>query len=558
LRSRFWVERTAIAAAAVVLIATATWLVHGETLGYGFHYDDYAFLHPHPAGEVLGSFHGSWDRTGVMVAFYRPVTVVFSALRFELFGLNSVAHHATSLAMFALAAIMLAALLVRITHRAAPGGLAALFFVCHPAVPYSLSAWITNQMHLLQTLAVLGALLWWDAVRNRGIAWWIPLLAFAAVSFAIKEDGIMLLPAILVLHELRRLVVGDTSRHVPWAFAIACGVLLLGLVWLRSTLLGELGGYGRPTMARAWANVSGALYGVYRLVPADRPWQPAASLFATWLPILGLVTWRSISAAARWCLVSGMTIALLFSLPFVFAAKPEQVYMLALGFAVTLAGAAIALFDRVAAAPMGRLGPAVAAAVVAAALTALTLVSRDITRDFAPFGPIVLAHDEIVQSWASVPVEIREYLSRKREPDARARLSSNPVDALDVVTYGTHGRDVTPDGVPYMWMNGTGVEMYVAGTARRVTIPLRHAIEAFGQPAQARIAIDGRLADELTLTTSEWRRSSTALRSQDVPAFSRMHRLRITIDRAWRPTEIIPGSTDGRLLGLQIGTAEVR
>ena len=39
-----------------------------------------------------------------MVKFYRPLTIVLHAIRFELFGLNAVAHHAMSLALFALAA----------------------------------------------------------------------------------------------------------------------------------------------------------------------------------------------------------------------------------------------------------------------------------------------------------------------------------------------------------------------------------------------------------------------------------------------------------------------
>ena len=82
----------------------ATWLVHRETLHYGFEYDDYYFLRPHTLAEVLAAFHGPWDLGGVMVKFYRPLTVVLHAVRFELFGLNAPAHHAVSLTLFAVAA----------------------------------------------------------------------------------------------------------------------------------------------------------------------------------------------------------------------------------------------------------------------------------------------------------------------------------------------------------------------------------------------------------------------------------------------------------------------
>jgi hypothetical protein len=37
-----------------------------------------------------------------------------------------------------------------------------------------------------------------------------------------------------------------------------------------------------------------------------------------------------------------------------------------------------------------------------------------------------------------------------------------------------------------------------------------------------------------------------------------MHRVIITIDHAWRPVTIIPGSHDDRALGLQIGEVQLR
>jgi len=37
-----------------------------------------------------------------------------------------------------------------------------------------------------------------------------------------------------------------------------------------------------------------------------------------------------------------------------------------------------------------------------------------------------------------------------------------------------------------------------------------------------------------------------------------MHRIRVSIDHAWVPAKIIPGSGDGRTLGLQIGVIETR
>jgi hypothetical protein len=535
----------------------ATFLVHGDTLRYGLDYDDYYFLRPYAAEEVLASFHGSWDHTGVMVPFYRPLTVAFSALRFEVFGLNSVVHHAMSLAMFTVAALMVAWLVYRWTSRAIAAVLATALFVCHPAMPYSLVAWITNQMHLLQMLVLLSALVWWDAIRARGLLWWLPLLILGIVAFLIKEDGVVLLPTIIVLHECRRRVMDRASRE-PWAFLASSVVLIALLMAFRGHVLGELGGYSRPSPASGWRNLSTTLWGLYRLVPADRDWQPIASVFVTWLPLAALAAWRWISPAARFCLAGGAATAIVVSLPLVFGTKPEQVYMVAFALVLVLTGAALAMLDLASRSRSPRFATLVASAILAAGIGSLGIVTRAITRDFEPFGPIVLAHDNIVRTWGFVAPELREYLERKREAGAPQRLSPNPLDELSIVTFNVHGRDVSPDGIPYMWMAGTRSEIHLASGARTVVVPLRHAIEAFREGITVKVEANGRLTDEIPLTTSEWRYSTTALRAADVPRVSRMHRIRIAIGHAWRPTDIIPGSIDGRILGLQIGAPMVK
>jgi hypothetical protein len=538
--------------------ALLTYAIYGATLHYGLDYDDYHFLRPHARADVLDAFRGSWDRSGVMVPFYRPLTVAFSALRFELFGLNAIAHHALSLVLFTAAALLIARFVHRSTSRSSAAILTLLFFVCHPAMPYSLAAWITNQMHLLQILAVLLAITWWDAVRARRLVWWLPILGLAIVSFLIKEDGIMLLPLVIALHQARRWVIERDLRRVPLGFVVLSALTMAALVAARALALGELGGYGKPTAGAAWRNVWSTLYGMYRLVPADREWQPIASAFVTALPLVALGAWRWTSSAARYCIAAGAMIALIFSLPLVFGTKPEQVYMIAAGLALLLAGASVSILDLSARLPSPMKAGLIASTIIAGGLASLAIVTRSITRDFEPFGPMVLAHDEIVATWGHVAPEIRDYVLRKREPGARRRMSANPLAELTVVTFNVQGRETSVTGLRYMWMSGNEVEINVVARANEITIPLRHAIEAFREPARARVQVDGRAVDELLLETPEWRPRTIPLRAKAVPWLSGMHRLRIAIDHAWCPAEVIEGSTDGRILGLQIGMATVK
>jgi hypothetical protein len=558
LPSRFSARRSLATLAVIALAGLATWIVHGETLHYGLDYDDYHFLRPYSRAEVLATFQGPWDLSGVMVKFYRPLTIVFYAARFELFGLNAPAHHATSLALFSLVAILTGWLAHGFTGRATASVVAVLAVVCHPPMPYSLVAWVTNQMHLVQTVVVLAALVWWHWVRARHCVWWLPLLAFAVAAFMVKEDGVMLLPAILTLHAVTRRVIEPELQRAPRMFVGLALLLVCALVVWRSQALGELGGYGRPTLHAAWVNFTRGLNGIFRLVPADRPWQPVASAFATILPLVALASWRWITRGARGCLLAGAAIALLFNLPFVFVTKAEQLYLVGIGACVTLTGASIAMLDLASRTRMARPLTSVVAAVLLAGLLSLAAVARDISRDYEPFGPIVLSHDDIVLTWGLVPPELRDYLTLKRVAGASARVSSNPVDEVSQITFGVHGRETSPEGVPYRWMSGPRAEIHVRANARSVTIPLRHPIEAFREPTRARIEADGRLADDLALGTPEWRMATIPLLSADVPRVSRMHRIRITIDHAWRPSEIIPGSTDERVLALQIGEVAVR
>lgn len=545
-------KRLAGVATIVALASAGTFLLYRHTLDYGFDYDDYHFIRPHSAAEVLAAFHGPWDATGIEVPFYRPLTVAFYALRFELFGLDSRAHHAVSLGLFALAAALAGAFAWQSSRRFALTLIATAAFVVHPAMPYALVAWVTNQMHLVETLIVLLALIWWYAVRARNVVWWIPLLLLGAAAFMVKEDGIMLLPSIVALHWIRRRAVEPTLQRVPRSFLVASIAGLAALLVTRSNALDGLGGYGRPTLEHAWSNYTLGLDRVFRLVPPRRPWQPFASWFATLLPIAGaLALWRS-SPSVRFAYASGVLLALAFNLPFLFVSKNEQMHLVTFGAVVVLAASATAVLDLV----PRRSWRAAVTIVLAAGVASFAAVARHISTDFAPFGPIVLSHDDIVKDWAAVPHELRDYLRRKLEPGARSTVPSNPAQVVPIVSFGLHGQERSPDGHLYRWMSQPSVEMHIAKGVRRLEIPLRHEIGAFKETVPVEIDVNGRKAGALVIQDDEWHVSRIVLPRE--PRSGPMHVVRLRIPRIWRPSDVIPESTDGRPLGLQVGTIELR
>ena len=532
--------------------AAATLLIYRETLGYGFDYDDYHFVRPHSRSDVLAAFHGPWDATGIEVPFYRPLTVAFFAARFELFGLNSYWYHGVSLALVAAAAALAGWLAWRVSTRFAGGLLATLLLTAHPGVPYSLAAWITNQMHGIEIVVVLCALAWWHAVRRRPIVWWIPLLALGTAAFLIKEDGIMLLPAVAVIHTSVRWIDRNDAPRLPLVFLGLSFLLLAGLFLARREFLHGLGGYHHPTAAAAWTNLTKGLIGVFSLRPPDRPWQGLASWMAMLVPLVALGLWHETSRGTRHLFATGVGIALMFDLPFLFVSKAEQMHLVALGAVLALTAATLAIGEAF----PSRGGGVLAAGVAAITIAAFAAVTRDISRDFEPYGPIVKAHDDLVKEWAVVPAELREYL--KRKVSGSARESANPAEALPVVAFNLHGWETSPAGVPYRWMSSKRAELEIAASAREVTIPLRHEIGAFREPAHLMIRSDGRLVDDLTLRDGAWHMSRFAMRTADVSPLRAMHRVELLLDRVWRPQILIPGSLDTRTLGVQVGELQLR
>jgi hypothetical protein len=333
---------------------------------------------------------------------------------------------------------------------------------------------------------------------------------------------------------------------VPWSFLAAAAILGGGLLLLRSSALEGFPSHRLPSFDRAWSNWVRGL-AVFRLVPADRPWQVEASWFVTLVPLVALLLWRRVSRDIRFALVAGITVGILFVLPFAFIVKAEQVHLVTTGAALLLAASIGALFHALA--PRRALQGAWLAIAVAG-IAAMAVVTRDITRDFEPYGPIVRHADRIVEEWAAVPIELREYLASKPDPD--------PSRALPLVAFGFHGRERTPDGIPVRWMSSESSEVAVRRDARLVSFSVRHEIGAFREPARLRVDADGRVVTELDLADGQWRQIDVPLRRRAWTDASGMHRIRLRLDHAWVPSRIIPGSTDTRTLGLQVGEFQIR
>ena len=539
--------------AAVAAIAAAGVIAgYGHTLGYGLRYDDYHTVRPWTLGELLQVLHGTWDPTGIEPVFYRPLSAWWYAVRFQLFGLDAVLPHAISL----LGMILCAFLLGVFVWREQVGPRAALFaagiYAIHPALVYAQGIWLTNQMHLLTSVTVLLALLFWQRVRTEPTLrrWW-PILALQVVAFGFKEDAIVLAPLLVLLTVVRALVVRDTPLP-GWPVALGVVALTGGLFVWRYEALGNLGGYGAvPGPERAWLNLKAGLASVLMLEPARRPWQVTASAFSkTILVAGGLLSLRR--HRLTWLFLSGLAMAAIFNLPFFLVTKVEQYHLIALGAAIALAGGIEAVIDSLVAVTAGRLSSRVVALPFLVGAASFVPVTRDIAGDFDPCSSFTLETDRVAMDWWVVPPEIQDWLKTKPkacEEGRPAALTSQLASAT-----WAYGREMDERGRPFQWTSDRAV-MLVTSRVRELVLDVRR--PNLPPDAGITVIVKGPVATTTArLATPDWQRLTVPLEATIRSRVGGMHRVDLMVPQTFVPALEDRGSSDSRRLGVQLRIVE--
>ena len=528
------------------LALVGTLSVYGRTASFGFSYDDYHFVRPYTSAELVGAWSGSWDPTQIESPFYRPLTTAFMALRFEVFGINAAAYRWLTLSMFAAAAALCGLWIFRVAGSTCAAVLGTLWFCSYPTFAYSLAGWVMHQMHLVEVILVLAALLWWWHCKSRPLRWWLPLLVMQVAVMLVKEDGAMLTPAVLGLHVLYRFIVNRDLPYPPVLFSAAGIAAVLGFFMVRSVFLGGMGGYGVPGWAEMSRNATMGLERVFFQVPAKRPWQPFVSVAVRVLPLLA--AWPLTAASNRrfaFLGATGVLMAILFNLPFAFISKPEQYHLLGLGSCLFLVACASALAGAPSRWPLRAWTWATAFLLtVAFARVAVHAVS-----DFAPCSARTLSTNAIVRDWGAVPAEIRTGL-----PTTVASChagTANPAD-LPVVVFGVWGVE-DDSGVPARWTSGR-VTILAGRAGTSLLVPMRAVLGPFGgSPASVVATSNGRQLWEIELSDERWHCPHVPITRGSPSWFKRSSIVELHVSPRWVPARVLRDSTDTRELGIRLG-----
>jgi len=601
-RDRLDVLRFTAAAGALALLGVA--IVYGSVTSTGFYYDDYHFVRPLSALELRRVWYGSWDPTGIEYVFFRPLTAWWFAARFWLFGLNAPAMHLVTLGGHMLCAVLVAWFLRRAGAGSLIAMLGAWMYAIHPIFPYAQVSWLTNQMHLLESVLLLAALLYWQHVRRRSLIWWAPLLVLAALMFLVKEDGVMLTPALLLIVLLHASPAEPLTWRRASALIAAVALTMAALTAFRYARLGQLGGYAPPTSEMAYRNFWKGLQSALWLWPTRPAWQGVAALVAIGGLLTGaLIAWRERpwQRRGRWVLaagaallvlllsdlppllrdrsyalltaqglasgavlalsllgggvafwrrdqrpttllLTGVCLALSFNLPYVLVSKREQYHLLALAGVFIYAGAAAALTSAA-----GR-RRALATLVCFFLTIPAAVLARQQARDFRPCSPVVLEADEGTSGWWVVPSEIHAWLQRKASECAVSGAAPRLVD-LPIVMWNVHGEQFE-DGGTFRW-SGDHAVILAARLAAAITLALRRPDASATQPVRVRISGDTQAAT-VVLDSGDWTYATVRLRPGVRSWLRAGYRIDLEVDRWFVPAVVDPRSDDLRRMGAQV------
>jgi len=139
-----------------------------------------------------------WAFTSFHAANWHPLTWLSHMLDVELFGLNPMGHHATSLLLHAVNSLLLCALLHRLTGFLGRSMFVALLFALHPLHVESV-VWVAERKDLLSTLFWLMTMWAYIGYTDKpSLKRYLPVAVFFALGLMAKQM-LVTLPVILLL-----------------------------------------------------------------------------------------------------------------------------------------------------------------------------------------------------------------------------------------------------------------------------------------------------------------------------------------------------------------------
>jgi hypothetical protein len=171
--------------------------IYGQSLWFGFYYDDVQAIVNNPAIRTMGGAAASLVRGDATSGLdgapgYRPLTVATYALDYAIAGTHPWSYHATNVVLFIATALAVYALAIALGAGSAGSLVAALVTLAHPlaveaAVYPSARSSVLAALAMIASLAALAR-----AWRGGSRAWYAAAFAAAGVACLSKESAVIL------------------------------------------------------------------------------------------------------------------------------------------------------------------------------------------------------------------------------------------------------------------------------------------------------------------------------------------------------------------------------
>jgi tetratricopeptide (TPR) repeat protein len=208
--------------------------VFARALEHGFVYDDFQYVVSNPALQqglsldVLG-----WALTARFASNWHPLTWISHAVDVQLFGFDPRGHHAVSIALHAVNAVLLFLVLLRLTGVRVRAASVAALFAIHPLHVESV-AWVSERKDLLSALFVLLTIAAYRRYAARpGPGRYLAVAGLFCLALAAKPMAVTL-PLLLLLLDFWPLGRVRAGASIGRLFAEKAPLLLLSAAssWL--------------------------------------------------------------------------------------------------------------------------------------------------------------------------------------------------------------------------------------------------------------------------------------------------------------------------------------
>jgi O-antigen ligase len=124
----------------------------------------------------------------------------------------------------------------------------------------------------------------------------------------------------------------------------------------------------------------------------------------------------------------------------------------------------------------------------------------------------------------------------------------NDRHAIDLtrVDYGLYDWETDAAGTRFRWTSDSAT-IFLNGTSMNASVPLR-GVPGLTGPAMVQLYVNGKIVAGIELTGGDWHTAKVPLAPRQP-----LHRIDVSIEPAWRPKDLLPDSTDPRILGIMIG-----